>query len=58
MNKSAIQDAPGKIVGVDKEYIWGVTKRSPESHLIMLLDIERVLWIADEEVQGEITEMT
>jgi purine-binding chemotaxis protein CheW len=58
VNKSAIQDAPGKIVGVDKEYIWGVTKRSPESHLIMLLDIERVLWIADEEVQGEITEMT
>lgn len=58
VNKSTIQDAPGKIVGIDKEYIWGVTKRSPESHLIMLLDIERVLWIEDKEVQGEITEMT
>jgi purine-binding chemotaxis protein CheW len=58
VNKSTIQDAPGKIVGIDKEYIWGVTKRSPESHLIMLLDIERVLWIEDEDVQGEITEMT
>ena len=58
VNKSAIQDAPGKIVGIDKEYIWGVTKRSPESHLIMLLDIERVLWIEDEGVHGEVTEMT
>jgi purine-binding chemotaxis protein CheW len=58
VSKNTIQDAPGKIVGVDKEYIWGVTKRSSESHLIMLLDIERILRIEDEDVQGEITEMT
>jgi purine-binding chemotaxis protein CheW len=58
VNKNAIQDAPGKIVGIDKEYIWGVTKRSPDSHLIMLLDIERILKIEDEHVQGEVTEMT
>ncbi len=58
VNKSAIQDAPGKVVGIDKEFIWGVTKRSPESHLIMLLDIERILRIEDEEVPGEVAEMT
>jgi len=58
VNKNTIQDAPGRIIGVDKEYIWGVTKRSPESHLIMLLDIERILRIEDENVQGEPTEMT
>ena len=56
--KSAIQDAPGKIVGIDKEYIWGVTKRSPESHLIMLLDVERILKVENEDVTGERAEMT
>ena len=55
--KNNIQDAPGKIVGVDTEYIWGVTKRSPDSHLIMLLDIERILKIEDEPIKGESTEM-
>ena len=58
VNKSAIQEAPGKIVGIDKEYIWGVTKRSLESHLIMLLDVERILKIEDEDVRREATEMT
>jgi purine-binding chemotaxis protein CheW len=48
--REKIQKAPGKVVGVDTEYIWGVTKRSPESHLIMLLDVERILKIEDEEV--------
>lgn len=57
MNKNTIQDAPGKIVGIDKEYIWGVTKRSPESHLIMLLDVERILKIEDEDLKGEGAEM-
>jgi chemotaxis signal transduction protein len=57
VTKSAIQDAPGKIVGIDKEYIWGVTKRNPESHLIMLLDVERVLKVEDENVAGENAEM-
>jgi purine-binding chemotaxis protein CheW len=57
--KNNIQDAPGKVVGVDTEYIWGVTKRNPDSHLIMLLDIERILKIEeDEAVKGESTEMT
>jgi purine-binding chemotaxis protein CheW len=58
MNKAAIQDAPGKIVGIDREYIWGVTKRNPESHLIMLLDVERILWVEDDSVRGELVEMT
>lgn len=58
VKKNAIQDAPGKIVGIDKEYIWGVTKRSGESHLIMLLDVERILKIDEEEMRGEIAEMT
>ena len=46
--KEKIQSAPGKVVGVDTEYIWGVTKRSPDSHLIMLLDVEHILKIEDE----------
>lgn len=53
VNKTAIQDAPGKIVGIDKEYIWGVTKRSPESHLIMLLDVERILRIDHDDTIGD-----
>jgi purine-binding chemotaxis protein CheW len=57
VNKTAIQDAPGKIVGIDKEYIWGVTKRSPESHLIMLLDVERILRVDHEDVAGDVAEM-
>jgi len=53
-----IQDAPGKVVGIDTEYIWGVTKRDPDSHLIMLLDIDRILKIGDEQpVRREISEM-
>jgi purine-binding chemotaxis protein CheW len=57
--KENIQNAPGKVVGVDTEYIWGVTKRSPDSHLIMLLDVERILRIEDEDaVRGETLEMT
>jgi purine-binding chemotaxis protein CheW len=51
VRRNAIQDAPGKVVGVDTEYIWGVTKRAPDSHLIMLLDIERILSIEDEEAR-------
>ncbi len=47
--KNTIQDAPGKVVGIDTEYIWGVTKRTPESHLIMLLDIDKVLELTDEQ---------
>lgn len=43
-----IQDAPGKVVGIDKEYIWGVTKRSDDSPLIMLLDIDRILELGEE----------
>lgn len=58
VNKNAIQDAPGKIVGIDKEYIWGVTKRDPESHLIMLLDVERILKVEGEDVAAEGVEMT
>lgn len=58
VKNGTIQDAPGKIVGVDKEYIWGVTKRSSESHLIMLLDVERILKVEDEELAGETLEMT
>jgi purine-binding chemotaxis protein CheW len=57
INKNSIQDAPGKIVGVDKEYIWGVTKRSEESHLIMLLDVERTLHLEDETLKGDKLEM-
>lgn len=57
VNKTAIQDAPGKIVGIDKEYIWGVTKRSSESHLIMLLDVERILRVDQEDVAGDSAEM-
>ncbi len=48
--KRKIQSAPGKVVGADTEYIWGVTKRSPDSHLIMLFDVERILKIEDEGV--------
>ncbi len=58
VKKGSIQDAPGKIVGIDKEYIWGVTKRSSESHLIMLLDVERILKVDDEELAGAPLEMT
>ncbi|MBD3305740.1 chemotaxis protein CheW, partial [candidate division KSB3 bacterium] len=43
-----IQDAPGRVVGVDTEYIWGVTKRRPESHLIMLLNVPKILVREDE----------
>ena len=46
-----IQNAPGKVVGIDKEYIWGVTKRNADSPLIMLLDIDRILEL-DEESGG------
>ena len=46
-----IQDAPGRVVGIDKEYIWGVTKRSADSPLIMLLDINKILEL-DEESEG------
>lgn len=57
--KEKIQKAPGKVVGVDTEYIWGVTKRGTESHLIMLLDVERILKIEDEEVvRPESTSLT
>jgi len=56
--RSNIQDAPGRVVGVDTEFIWGVTKRSPESHLIMLLDIERILKLQEREaVRPETPEM-
>ena len=58
VKKGSIQIAPGKIVGIDKEYIWGVTKRSSESHLIMLLDVERILKVDDEELAGDAIEMT
>ena len=58
VQKASIQDAPGKIVGIDKEYIWGVTKRSAESHLIMLLDVERILRVDDEEMSGDAIAMT
>jgi purine-binding chemotaxis protein CheW len=59
VRQNAIQDAPGKVVGVDTEYIWGVTKRDPDSHLIMLLDIERILRIEDEKaVKKQATEIT
>jgi purine-binding chemotaxis protein CheW len=53
--KSKIQDAPGKVVGIDTEFIWGVTKRSSDSPLIMLLDIERILKLDEsgEPVGGE-----
>ncbi len=47
--RNAIQEAPGKVVGIDTEYIWGVTKRSQESHLIMLLDIDKILKIDDDQ---------
>lgn len=47
--RSAIQEAPGKVVGIDTEYIWGVTKRSQESHLIMLLDIDKILKIENDQ---------
>ncbi len=47
-----IQDAPGKVVGVDTEFIWGVTKRSADSPLIMLLDIERILKLEENETVG------
>ena len=58
-SKEKIQNAPGKVVGVDTAYIWGVTKRSPESHLIMLLDVERILKIEDEDViRAEATPLT
>jgi len=54
---SLIQDAPGKVVGIDNEYIWGVTKRSPDSHLIMLLDIDKVLMLDNHESgRGETAE--
>ncbi len=46
--KNNIQDAPGRVVGIDKEYIWGVTKRSTDSPLIMLLDIDRILELGEE----------
>jgi purine-binding chemotaxis protein CheW len=58
VNKSHIQEAPGRVVGIDREYIWGVTKRSPESHLIMLVDIERILRIEEEASKGEPKDMT
>jgi len=58
VKKKSIQDAPGKIVGIDKEYIWGVTKRSSESHLIMLLDVERILKVDEKELAGAPLEMT
>jgi chemotaxis signal transduction protein len=60
VRKNAIQNAPGKVVGVDSEYIWGVTKRDPDSHLIMLLDIERILRIYEDEeaVKKQATEIT
>jgi purine-binding chemotaxis protein CheW len=52
--RNKIQDAPGKVVGVDTEFIWGVTKRSSDSPLIMLLDIERILKLEEgESVGGE-----
>jgi len=47
--RNAIQEAPGKVVGIDTEYIWGVTKRSQESHLIMLLDIDKILKIENDQ---------
>ncbi len=57
--RNNVQDAPGKVVGVDTEFIWGVTKRSPDSHLIMLLDIERILKLVESEpVRPELPEMT
>lgn len=54
-----IQGAPGKVVGVDTEYIWGVTKRSPDSRLIMLLDIDRILKFEEEQsIRREAAEVT
>jgi purine-binding chemotaxis protein CheW len=41
VKRSDIQPAPGKVMGIDSEYIWGVGKRA--GHLIMLLDVERML---------------
>jgi purine-binding chemotaxis protein CheW len=41
VKKSEIQPAPGKVMGIDSEYIWGVGKRA--GRLIMLLDVERML---------------
>ncbi len=41
VKKSEIQPAPGKVMGIDSEYIWGVGKRA--GRLIMLLDVERLL---------------
>lgn len=46
---SNIQESPGKVVGVDTEYIWGVTKRSADSPLIMLLDIDRILKLEEDQ---------
>jgi purine-binding chemotaxis protein CheW len=61
VNRSHIQDAPGRVVGIDREYIWGVTKRDPEhteSRLIMLLDIERILRLEEETSKAEPKDMT
>jgi purine-binding chemotaxis protein CheW len=41
VRKSEIQSAPGKVVGIDSEYIWGVGKRA--GRLVMLLDVEKML---------------
>lgn len=41
VKKSEIQPAPGKVMGIDSEYIWGVGKRA--GRLIMLLDVARML---------------
>ncbi|PID58377.1 chemotaxis protein CheW [candidate division KSB3 bacterium] len=43
IRENMIQDAPGRVVGIDQKYIWGVTKRSADSPLIMLLDIQKIL---------------
>lgn len=47
IKKSETQPAPGKVIGIDSEYIWGVTKRvgvsGTSGRLIMLLDVEKML---------------
>jgi purine-binding chemotaxis protein CheW len=55
--RNAIQEAPGKVVGIDTEYIWGVTKRNQESHLIMLLDIDRILKLENDQIVRQSQDM-
>jgi len=47
IKKSETQPAPGKVMGIDSEYIWGVGKRAGTSgasgRLIMFLDVEKML---------------